>query len=112
MNRSSMGPALRAGLLLAACCCAAPWSTAQTTGLFARRPVAAAELGKQRALGNAGESELLGTVSDNVATQVTTGSNQITGGAFAGMSGVPVVIQNTGNNVLIQSSTVINVQLK
>jgi hypothetical protein len=60
----------------------------------------------------ASDAVLKGVVSDNQAVNVTTGGNLITGGAFAGASGVPVVIQNSGNNVLIQSSTIVNVQLK
>jgi hypothetical protein len=53
-----------------------------------------------------------GVVSGNQAVNVTTGSNTISGGAFAGAAGVPIVIQNSGNNVLIQSSVTVNVQLK
>lgn len=58
------------------------------------------------------DSTLAGTVANNQAVNVTSGSNVITGGSFAGASGVPVVIQNSGSNVLIQSSTVITVNLK
>jgi hypothetical protein len=36
----------------------------------------------------------------------------IDAGSFANMSGIPVVIQNTGANVLIQNSTVVNLQMK
>jgi hypothetical protein len=56
--------------------------------------------------------KLTGSVTGNSATNVNTGSNIITDGAFAGASGVPVVIQNSGNNVLIQSATIINVTVK
>ena len=52
-----------------------------------------------------------GTVSDNRAINVATGSNTIRDGAFANSNGIPVVIQNTGANVLIQSATIVNVQL-
>lgn len=62
--------------------------------------------------GTVAATELSGTVSNNSASNVVTGANVITGGAFAGASGVPVVIQNSGNNVLIQSSTVLTVNLK
>lgn len=51
-------------------------------------------------------------VTGNSATNVTTGANIITNGAFANMSGLPVVIQNSGANVLIQNATVINLQLR
>jgi hypothetical protein len=49
-------------------------------------------------------------VSDNVlAGQVITGNNLISGGAFANMNGVATVIQNSGNQVIIQDTTQINV---
>ena len=53
-----------------------------------------------------------GNVADNRATNVVTGANTITAGAFANASGVPMVVQNTGANVLIQNATVINLQLR
>ncbi|MBE1159737.1 hypothetical protein IGX34_05020 [Dyella sp. 7MK23] len=57
-------------------------------------------------------ANLSGTVTGNSASQVATGSNAIAGGAFAGASGLPSVIQNSGNNVLIQNGVVVNVQMK
>lgn len=62
--------------------------------------------------GIASDTRLSGTVSNNTATNVATGSNIIQSGSFANASGVPIVIQNTGANVLIQNATVINLQLK
>ncbi len=56
--------------------------------------------------------KLNGVVSDNRASNLTTGNNAITDGALSGISGVPLVVQNSGNNVLIQSATIINVQVK
>ena len=53
-----------------------------------------------------------GIVSDNQASNLTTGSNWVTAGSFAGASGFSTVVQNSGNNVLIQNSTVINLQVK
>ena len=55
---------------------------------------------------------LNGTVSNNQADDVVTGYNSISAGSFQGASGVPMVIQNTGNNVLIQNATIINVQFR
>lgn len=55
---------------------------------------------------------LHGTVSDNSADHVATGYNTIADGAFTGAVGVPMVIQNSGNNVLIQNATIINVQFQ
>jgi hypothetical protein len=76
----------------------------------------AADLGKlAQARGGAdtkNDVKLDGVVTGNSATNVNTGGNMIDSGSFANMSGIPVVIQNSGANVLIQSSTVINVQFK
>ena len=58
------------------------------------------------------EATLSGTVGHNTASNVTTGMNVISGGSFANASGLPVVIQNSGANVLIQNATVINLQLQ
>ncbi len=57
-----------------------------------------------------GQNNLTGTVADNTAYKVSTGSNAITQGSFASSSGLPTVIQNTGANVLIQNATVLNVR--
>lgn len=55
---------------------------------------------------------ITGTVTGDTASNVTSGSNSITGNAFQGATGVPSVVQNTGNNVLIQTGVIVNVQLK
>jgi len=55
---------------------------------------------------------LSGMVGGNVATNLATGNNSIAEGSFANASGLPMVIQNSGNNVLIQNSTIVNVQLQ
>lgn len=55
---------------------------------------------------------LNGAVTGDSATRVTTGTNMITGDSFSGASGLPSVIQNTGNNVLIQNGVIVNLQLK
>jgi hypothetical protein len=55
---------------------------------------------------------LTGTVSNNVDSNVATGFNEIASGSFSGASGIPMVIQNTGNNVLIQNATILNVQFQ
>jgi hypothetical protein len=51
-------------------------------------------------------------VTGNTAVNVVTGSNSIDAGSFANMQGIPVVIQNSGANVLIQNATIVNLQLK
>jgi hypothetical protein len=55
---------------------------------------------------------LNGTVANNVVDHVVTGANVIGNGAFNGAAGVPTVIQNTGNGVLIQNATILNVQFQ
>jgi hypothetical protein len=57
-------------------------------------------------------TNLSGNVSDNSADHVITGDNVITGGSMAGATGFPTVIQNSGNNVLIQNATVLSVEFK
>jgi hypothetical protein len=77
-------------------------------------PAAAGQLDSTRGgteLAAAGGT-LSGAVSGNAATQVATGNNVIQSGSLANATGLPVVIQNSGANVLIQSATVINLQLK
>ena len=58
------------------------------------------------------DTRLNGDVANNSAVNVNTGSNTIDAGSFANMSGIPVVIQNSGANVLIQNATVINLQFQ
>ena len=58
------------------------------------------------------DMRLRGVVTGNSATDVVTGGNVITEGALAGAAGLPTVIQNSGNNVLIQNATIVNVQMK
>jgi hypothetical protein len=53
-----------------------------------------------------------GTVQDNNATNVSSGWNSIGGASFTNASGLPIVIQNSGSNVLIQNSTIVNVQFQ
>ena len=55
---------------------------------------------------------LTGTTSGNSAQNVVTGSNAIESGAFDHMSGLPVVIQNSGANVLIQNAVIVNLQMQ
>lgn len=77
---------------------------------------AASAAGLERARGGmagmSGAATLDGMVSGNSASNVVTGANSIQASSFAGASGIPIVIQNTGANVLIQNATVINLQFK
>jgi len=58
------------------------------------------------------ENNASAIVSDNVAMNLSTGNNSINGDSFSGMSGVPMVVQNSGNNVVIQNSTILNLQMQ
>lgn len=57
------------------------------------------------------DMQVNGKVFDNTAINNATGHNTITN-AFAGASGLPIVVQNSGNNVLIQNATIINLELR
>jgi len=52
-----------------------------------------------------------GDVTENVAIDNTNGDNLIDGDAFSHSHGFLSTVQNTGNNVLIQNSTIINVSV-
>ena len=58
------------------------------------------------------DARIDGVVTANTAVNVVTGANSIDAGSFANMAGIPVVIQNSGANVLIQNATIINLQFK
>jgi len=59
---------------------------------------------------NTDQKGFLGLNSLDVTNSTfTTGGNSIDGSAFSGMSGIATVIQNSGNQVLIQNATVVDV---
>jgi hypothetical protein len=58
------------------------------------------------------EMQLNGTVANNSTVNVASGNNTISSGSFSNMSGLPMVIQNSGSNVLIQNATIVNVQFQ
>ncbi|MEJ2766385.1 carbon storage regulator [Photobacterium sp. MCCC 1A19761] len=57
-------------------------------------------------------SDMYGDVAGNGAYNNVTGDNIIAEGTFSDTSGIISVVQNTGNNVLIQNATVVNLTLK
>jgi hypothetical protein len=57
-------------------------------------------------------AELDGTLNDNTAINSVNGGNTISNGAFASTNGLTTAIQNSGNNVLIQNSTIVNVVIE
>lgn len=58
------------------------------------------------------DQNVTGVVTGNVAIDNETGDNNLTDGAFMNSAGFMTTIQNTGNNVLIQNSTIINVAVE
>jgi hypothetical protein len=58
------------------------------------------------------DMRLSGAVSGNTALNVASGMNSISSGSFSNAAGLPVAIQNSGANVLIQNATIINIQLQ
>lgn len=91
---------------------AQPPAPAALAGAFGA-PVPAAALGSARGGTDVfNDMKLKGVVADNHASNLSTGGNVIADGAFSGASGLPMVIQNSGNNVLIQNATIVNVQLQ
>jgi hypothetical protein len=65
--------------------------------------------------GDASQTENLididGSVDDNTAHHIVSGSNSIADGAFDNASGINTVIQNTGSNVLIQNAMIVTVDI-
>lgn len=57
------------------------------------------------------DMKLAGTTAGNTAINVATGTNTISAGAFSNMSGLPLVVQNSGANVLIQNAVILNLQM-
>ena len=51
-------------------------------------------------------------LTDNIATNNVNGFNGIDHGSFAGSRGFTSVIQNTGNQVVIQNSTIVNITVR
>lgn len=51
------------------------------------------------------------TLTDNQANNNVNGYNIIDHGSFTQASGITSVIQNSGNNVIIQDSTIVNVTI-
>lgn len=87
--------------------------------LGAAKPLSEDELGEQRATAKLELEEVTinssdqdGLVLGNAAIGNRTGQNMISGDAFVGASGMIHSVQNTGNNVLIQNSTIVNVSVE
>ncbi|TCS37949.1 hypothetical protein EDC30_103241 [Paucimonas lemoignei] len=93
---------------------APPPATEEIAGMGASIPLEALEQHRGGSSVNAIKSEAVsnGLLQDATATNVATGNNTIADGAFSHAIGLPIVIQNSGANVLIQNSTIVNVQFR
>lgn len=90
-----------------------PGLSGQDASLFGSAAIADEQLDQlrgQKAVFNSNEVD--GQLYNNEAVSNVTGGNFVTDGSFAGMSGFSTVIQNSGNNVLIQNATVLNLQFQ
>jgi hypothetical protein len=56
--------------------------------------------------------ETSATMEDTVAAHNRSGHNLIGGGSFKDSVGFPMVMQNTGNNVIMQNAVILNIDLK
>ncbi|GAC07054.1 hypothetical protein [Paraglaciecola chathamensis] len=78
-------------------------------------PVLLGDLEQERGMGGAvdvtNNSHLEAVLTDNYNANSVTGNNSIDRGSFNDASGVFSIIQNTGNNVIIQESTIITVTI-
>jgi hypothetical protein len=81
---------------------------------FSEKPVAADQLARMRGGTDTvwNDMKLDGAVTGNSAINVATGANTISSGSFSNAAGLPVAIQNSGANVLIQNATIINIQMQ
>ncbi|WP_166424269.1 hypothetical protein [Paraglaciecola sp. 20A4] len=79
------------------------------------RPVLIEDLEQERGLGGVvdvtNNSHLEAVLTHNYNSNSVTGNNSIDRGSFNEASGVFSIIQNTGNNVIIQDSTIITVTI-
>jgi len=92
LDESDLGPALPAA------------SMAQQTG---RQGVAIDELNN-----TLNTSDPTGTVGSNLLTSTATGNNIVSDNAFGNTNGIATVIQNSGNQNVIQSSFILNLSVK
>ena len=92
---------------------AAPSVSDQDMSMFGSAAMADEQLDQLRGRQTVFNSnDVDGQLYNNEAVSNVTGSNFVTDGSFSGMSGFSTVIQNSGNNVLIQNATVLNLQFQ
>jgi hypothetical protein len=81
------------------------WEELSAAELAAERGGESAELSNVDVIGMGAD------VRDNTVVNSTSGDNLVNGGAFAGTQGFSTIIQNSGNHVIIQNSTVVNLTI-
>ncbi|MEW5755857.1 MAG: hypothetical protein AB1810_06090 [Pseudomonadota bacterium] len=93
----------------------ADWSAA----LLLQQPLAEATLAEVRGTGGVdveylqlSNSESYAQLQNNSAQSTISGDNMIGPDVFASAQGFATVIQNSGNNVIIQNSTIINFSME
>lgn len=108
MSRTTTYPLLLLGLA------ASSAAAASEAALVLEAAVSAEELAGERGQGvelQLSELSETAVLSGNSATGTTSGNNIIDRGAFSGNLGFTTSIQNTGSNVIIQDSTIVNVNM-
>jgi hypothetical protein len=91
------------------------WAKEESPVQIFTRPLATNDLESKRA-GDSTEVfnhiNITGSADNISVHNATTGKNSIGGTSFSGAQGFPIVIQNSGNGVLIQNATIINMTVK
>jgi hypothetical protein len=57
-------------------------------------------------------NEARARVAETSVTNASTGNNIVSEGSITNNAGLPIVVQNSGNGVVIQNTTILNLQLK
>jgi hypothetical protein len=57
-------------------------------------------------------NEARARVAETRVTNASTGNNIVSEGSITNNAGLPVVVQNSGNGVVIQNTTILNLQLR
>ena len=93
---------------------AAPAPAMEPGGLtFGSAPVSVDALDTQRGgTETLNDMDLDGVVGNNYAANLVTGNNVVTEGSLTNNAGFNTVIQNSGNNVLIQNATILNLKVQ
>lgn len=95
--------------------CAAQDPAASATDRLFERVVSNELLSRQRGGADArvlNYMDIDAALHNNSARANVSGNNSVSTGAFTNASGLATVIQNSGNNVIIQNATILNLELR